>query len=146
MIERLSELAAVVSVIDPDAYATGTVNGDTIDMKNYEQLAFVLLVGTMAATSTLDYKIQGSAASDMSGAVDLTDKEIAQFTQAGGDSDKQAVITVSQDEATNQSVRYVRDVLTIATAASDAAAVALATTLYQPASNFDLASVEEIVN
>ena len=133
MIERLSEIAAVVSIIKPGRYAVSTENGNTIDMKNYEQLAFILSIGDMASTGTIDYKIQGSASSDMSNPVDLTGKKIA-------------VITVSQDEVTNQSVRYIRDLLTIAAAASFAGAVALATTRYQPASDFDLATVVQNVN
>lgn len=144
--ERLSEKVAVVSVIDPDAYAASTVNGDVIDMQDYEQVMFILQVGTLGSGASVSLTIKGDTTSGGSFTTTITGKVTANLTQAGSDSDKQAIITVTQDEVTNQGLRYLREDLLIQNATSDVGTIALGTTRYGPASNFDLASVDEIIN
>jgi len=146
MTQRLSENVAVVATIDPDAYSAAAYNSDAVDMANMDRVMFIVQVGTMASTSTVDFKLQGDTASGFSSPVDLTGKAITQLTEAGADSDKQAIVEVTGDEVLAQGLRYVRGVMTVATAASDAGVIALGQSLrYQPAENFDLASVDEIV-
>ena len=119
--ERLSEALAIVACI-------------------------IVQVGTMASTSTLDFKVQEGLESDMSDAADLSGKSITQLTQAGTDSDKQAIVEVTAEEVAAAGGRYIWGVMTIAAAASDSGMVAIAdSSRFSPASEYDLASVDEIV-
>ena len=141
--QKLSEQLAVVACIDPDAYSTGTQGSDSIDMLYHERVMFIVMVGDLGTNGTVDFKVQESA--DGSTWYDLSGKSITQLTDAGTDDDKQAIVEVATSEMT-AGRRYLRGVLTIGTAASDAGVVAIAdSSRYQPASDFDLASVDEIV-
>jgi hypothetical protein len=145
--EQLSQKLAVVSCIDPDAIAAGSVNGDAVDMSKFNRVLYVVMSGDLGVSATLDYKLQGSP-NGSTGWTDLAGKAITQLTQAGGDSDKQALIEITAEELHGYSsaYRYVRDVLTVGVATSEAGAVALAScSRIHPASDDDLASVDEIV-
>jgi hypothetical protein len=145
--ENLSQQLAVVSCIDPDAYGAGAVNGDAVDLSKFNRVLFVVMVGDLGTNATVDYKLQGSP-DGSTGWTDLAGKAITQLTQAGTDSDKQALVEITAEELHGYSgtYRYVRDVLTVGTAASDCGAVALAgVPRFHPASDDDLASVDEIV-
>lgn len=142
---RLSEQLAVVATIDPDEYSAGATNTDIIDMRYHRRVIFVVMVGTLGTNATVDFKVQEGAASDMSDAADLSGKAITQLTQAGTDADKQAIVEVAAEEMTSGD-RYLRGTLTVATAACDAGVIAVADCArYLPASDYDLASVDEIV-
>lgn len=144
--QRLSEQLAVVACIDPDAYGTGATNSDIIDMRYHDRVMFILQAGTLGSSGTLDFKVQEGAAANMSDAADLSGKSITQLTQAGTDADKQAIVEVTAAEVKTAGGRYVRGVMTVGTAGSDAGLIALADcTRRVPASELDLASVDEIV-
>lgn len=141
--QLLTERFAVVAAIDPDAYATGTQGTDSIDMLYRDRVAFIVMAGTLGTNATIDFKVQESA--DGSTWSDLSGKAITQLTDAGTDDDKQAIVEVAADEMSSGK-RYLRGVLTVGTAASDAAVIAVAGDhRYEPASDYDLASVDEIV-
>lgn len=146
MTQRISEEVAVVATIDPDAYSAAAYNSDAVDMALMDRVMFVVMAGTLGASATIDFKVQGDTTSGFSSPVDLTGKAITQLTQAGSDDDKQAIVEVTGDEVLHQGLRYVRGVLTIGTAASDAGLIALGKALrYQPAENYDLSTVDEII-
>jgi hypothetical protein len=70
---------------------------------------------------------------------------ITQLTDAGTDSDKQAVVVVKQPDLT-VGYRYIRATMTVGTATSDSGALGLGMyPTFGPASDYDLASVDEIV-
>lgn len=143
--KKLSEAVAVVACIDPDAYGTGVQTSDWVDMADFERIMFVVQAGTLASTATLDFKVQQSADSSGSNPADISGKAITQLTEAGTDSDKQAIVEVRQDELT-AGYRYVAGVMTLGAAGGDAGVLALAgNPTYGPASGYDLASVDEIV-
>ncbi len=143
---RLSERLALVACIDPDAYGTGAVNSDVIDMLQHRRILFVVMAGDIASTGKLDFAVYGDTASNGSFATLITGKSITQLTQAGTDSDKQAIVEVSSEEVQAQGKRYIRGVMTFTTAGGDAGMVAVAgDSRYQPNNVFDLASVDEIV-
>ena len=145
MSERISEKVAVVGIIDPDAYTAATYLTAAIEMSLLDRVAFIVQVGTMATNSTVDFSVTASATSGGS-YVALTGKAITQLTEAGTDSDKQAIVEVTGDEVLAQGYRYIKGSLVVATAASDAGVIALGSSLrYQPAENYDLTSVDEIV-
>ena len=139
-----SEQWAVVGVIDPDANGAAAYDSDEVDMSLWSRIVAVVQTGTMASTSTVDFKLQDATSSGGSFS-DISGKAITQLTEAGTDSDKQAIINLRFDELQSDG-RYVKAVMTVATAASDSSAILLGLPRYYPASENDIASVDEIVN
>jgi len=144
-----SEAAALVAVIDPDAYAAATTVSDYADMGKFERIMFIISVGEMAATATLDAVIKQATTSAGAGAKNLTtSKAITQLTQAGTDSDKQVIINVLAEDL-DMANNFDQGAISVtgAVAASDYGVVALGfNPRYAPASDNDLASVDEIVS
>jgi hypothetical protein len=142
---RADQAVAVVACTDPDAYTTSTITDDIIDMMKFEQVMFVVMAGTLGSSATVDFQVYQSTASNMSPEVVISGAAITQLTEAGTDSDKQAVVVVKQSDLT-AGYRYIRGTLTVATATSDAGMLALGMyPTFGPASDYDLASVDEIV-
>ena len=144
-----SEVAAVVATIDPDAYTAATTVSDYADMGKFERVMFILQVGTMATNATLDAVVKQATDSSGTGAKNLTtSKAITQLTQAGSDSDKQVIINVlAEDLDMDNNFDHVALSVTGAAAASDYGVVALGFNPKNgPASDNDLASVDEIVS
>ena len=143
--ERATELFAVVGKIDPDAYSASTELTEAIDCSYWDQLVFTVMAGTLGSSATLDFKVTSSATSggtytDVSGAA------ITQLTQAGTDSDKVAIVVLDTTHIATLGKRFVKGSLTIATAASDAGVVVYGfRSRYLPATQYDLAAVDEIV-
>src|SRR5262245_21832054 len=95
--KHFSQQVAIVSCIDPDAYAAGTVNGDAVDMSKFRRILFIVMAGDLGASATLNYKLQGSI-DGSTGWTDLSGKAITALTQAGSDSDKQALLEITSEE------------------------------------------------
>ncbi len=143
--QKITEALAVVACIDPDAYGTGAQTSDWIDMSKFERVAFIVQAGTLGSSATLDFKVQQSKASNGSSPVDISGKAIAQLTEAGTDSDKQVVVSVEASELSD-GYRYIAGLMTVGVASSDAGVVAVAMNPnYGPVSDYDLASVAELV-
>ena len=144
---RPSEQAAVVAVIDPDVYTTGSQTSDWVDMSKFDSIQAICLVGTLGAGSTVNFKLQEATSATGAGAADLIGKAITALTATGTDSDKQAIINLRADELTVSSAdRYVAGVLTIAGGTTDTAAIITGhAPRHGPASANDLSSVAEIV-
>lgn len=139
-----SDRARIAGVIDPDAYAAGTYTTGWVSMADYNSILAIVAVGTMASTSTVDAKIEEAKDSSGTDAQDLTGKAITQLTEAGTDSDKQALINVRSEELTDL-FTHVRLSMTVATAASDAGGLVLGfDARYEPET--DATSVDEIVS
>lgn len=140
-----SEYAAVIGVIDPDANTAAAYDSDEIDMSKFDNIQAIVLAGALGSSATLDFKLQSATTSGGSFS-DITGKAITQLTQAGSDSDKQAVINLRAEELT-EGHRYVKAVMTVGTATSDSAAIVLGQCArHAPASDNDIASVDEIVS
>lgn len=142
-----SERAAIVGVIDPDVTAAGAVSTGWVAAKDFLNFMAIVFAGTLGSSATLDAKIEQATDSSGTGAKDVTGKAITQMTQAGTDSDKQAVINVKQaDLDIANSFTHLRLTVTVATASSDAGAVLLGfDPTYGSASDYDAATVDEIV-
>jgi hypothetical protein len=143
-----SEVAAVLGTIDPDAYGASTVVTDYADMAKFESLFFIISVGTMAASSTLDAVVKQDVAATGSAKNLTTSKAITQLTQAGTDSDKQVVINVRAEDL-DMANGFSICALSVTTAvdAVDYGVVVLGfNPRYSPASDNDIASVDEIVS
>jgi hypothetical protein len=138
-----SDRARIAGVIDPDAYSASTVTSGWVSMATYNRIMAIVFAGTLGASATLDAKIEEATDGSGTGAQDLANKDITQLTQAGTDSDKQAIINVRADELSS-GYTHVRLSMTIGTAASDAGGVILGfEARYEPAT--DATSVDEIV-
>lgn len=145
MATLFTEKVAVLGAIDPDAYGTGTQGTGYIDMKQFDQVAFVVQVGTLGTNATVDFKLQEAKNASGLDLQDLTGKVITQLTQVGTDDDKQVIVVVKAPELSD-GYRYVRGLMTISVAAVDANVVVLgADPRYMPASDFDVSTVAEIV-
>lgn len=143
-----TEVAAIVGVIDPDANVAGALSSAYVDMSKFNQLMAIVMAGTLGVAATLDAKIEQATDSSGTGVKDVTGKAITQLTQAGTDSDKQAAINLRAEELDiDNGFSFARLTMTTAVATSDSGAVVIGFgASYGPASDFDLASVDEIVN
>ena len=144
---KASELAGVVGVIDPDAYAAGTYTSGWVDAGAFQQFIAIVQAGTLGTGATLDAKIEQATDALGTGAKDVAGKAITQLTQAGGDSDKQAVIALNPGELDlANDYTHFRVSITIGSAASDAGAVVLGLNPRTGvAADNDAATVAEIV-
>jgi hypothetical protein len=141
----LSDRLAPAATIDPQTQTAGALNSDAVDMQDGHRALFILMLGAITATGTMDMKLQGSA-DGSTGWGDITGKAITQLTDADGD--KQVMIEITDEElvAANAAYRYVRAVVTNATADALMSLIALLADLrYGPASDHSLASVDETV-
>lgn len=141
-----SNEAVLAGIIDPDAYAASTVTSGWVSLVTYEAIQAIVMAGTLGASATLDAKLEQASDSGGTGAKDITGKAITQLTQAGTDSDKQAIINCRSDELdVANSFTHVRLSMTIGTAASDAGGLILGHyARYQPAT--DATTVDEVVS
>lgn len=142
-----SDRAAVVASIDPDAYAAATYESGWVDMGMFGTIMSIIQAGDLGASGTVDAKIEQATDSSGTGAKDVTGKAITQLTQAGGDSNKQAIINCRADDLDiANDFSHVRLSVTIAAAACDLGAVVLAMDArHGSASDNDNAAVAEIV-
>lgn len=147
MNNHFSDAVAVVDVIDPDAYVASTVTTAYLDAQNFNAFAAIVQAGTLGASATLDAKIEQAQDSGGTGVKDLTGAAITQLTQAGTDSDKQAIIQFRpEDLDLANNFNFFRLSMTVAVATSDAGAVVLGySPRSAPASGSDATSVDEIV-
>lgn len=141
-----SDRARLVGVIDPDAYAASTVTTGWIEAKDYASFLAVVSAGDLGASATLDAKLEQAQDSGGTGAKNITGKSIAQLTQAGTDSNKQALINLRPEELdTDNKFTHFRLSMTVAVATSDAGGFVLGfDARYEPGA--DLAAVDEIVS
>ncbi|WP_022699298.1 hypothetical protein [Euryhalocaulis caribicus] len=140
-----SDRAAVAGVIDPDAYTAGDNSTDWISAADFHNFLAMVLVGDIASSGTVDAKIEEATDGSGSGAQDLDGKAITQLTQAGSDSNKQALINLRPEDL-SEGFTHFRLTITGATAAADHGGVVLGfDPLYGKASDADLASVDQIV-
>lgn len=142
-----TDQAAVVGVIDPDAYTAATYTTDWIDAAEFLNFMAIIKVGAFAATSTIDAKLEQAVDNAGTDSKDVTDKAITQLTQADGDDDKQSVINLkSSDLDANGAFTHFRLSVTVAAAAADMDATVLGLDpRFGPASDHDASTVDEIV-
>ena len=143
-----SEKVAITGTIDPDITVASTVVSDYMDMGQFESAMAIIMAGTLGSSATLDAKLVQATDSSGTSVKDITGAAITQLTEAGTGSDKQAIIGCrAEDLDMDNDFTHVAISMTIATATSDAAAILLGiNSRSQPASDFDLSTVDEIVN
>lgn len=117
-----SEGIDVLAAVDPDAYSAAAVSSGYGDLSDYEGLMAIGLVGDMVTNAKFDLALHSATAA--TGGALVTGKAITQLTEAGSDSNKQAVINLRRDEVT-EGHRYVKMVRTLTTAGADSASLLL---------------------
>lgn len=142
-----SERAAVLATIDPDVTTASTVVSDYCDMSKFGRVMAILLAGTLGSSATLNAKLVQATDASGTSVKDITGKAITELTEAGTDSDKQAIINCMAEELDVEGgFTHVALSVTVAVATSDIGAVVLGfDARHEPASDNDLASVDEIV-
>lgn len=144
----MHEDVVVLATVDPDVLTATTHDSDWVDMADFSEALVVVMAGTLGSSATFDAAVRQATDSSGTGAKAITGKAITQLTQAGTDqSDTQAVIRVRGDDLdVANGFRYISVRLTVGTASSDGGAVILGRhARYNPGSDYDLASVAEIV-
>lgn len=141
-----SDQAVLAGIIDPDAYGASTVTSGWVSMVTFGAIQAIVMAGTLGSSATLDAKLEQASDGSGTGAKDITGKAITQLTQAGTDSDKQAIINCRADELdVDNGFTHVRLSMTVGTATSDAGGLVLGHfARYAPAA--DIAAVDEVVD
>jgi len=142
-----SDRLAIVAAINPVSQAAGAVSTSWISMQNWRSVMAIVQAGVLGASATLDAKLEQATSAAGAGAKDIAGKLVTQLTQAGADSNKQAIVNLRQVELDfANGYSHVRLTLTVGTQASLVSAVLLGLDArYNPASDSDAASVDEIV-
>jgi hypothetical protein len=125
-----SELIAIAALNVPGAKVAGASSSGYVDASRYGRLMAIIATGTLGASATLDAKLQMA---------------LVQIVKASGDS-KTAVINLDTSSKV-LTKRYVKLVLTVATATSDATGLLLGIDpKYAPASADNPAANVQIVS
>lgn len=141
-----SEVAAVVGVIDPDAYTASTYATGYIPLKNFRRFMAIVQVGTLGTAAVVNAKLIAYTDGSGTGPFDVPGAAITPLTQAGTDADKQAIINFDPAKLAGTAYTHFTLSVTNTVEAMDASAVVLGfDPLYAPASGSDLAAVDEIV-
>lgn len=142
-----TEECAVVGVIDPDAYAANTYLTAFVEVSKFRRFMAVIMAGDLGSSATLDAKLQRATDAAGSGAEDISGAAITQLTQAGSDSNKQAIINYETQQEEGNAKRFIGLSVTVGTATSDVGALLFGfDPFFAPASDADAASVDEIVS
>ncbi len=146
-ISQINERLALIGTIDPDAYSANTYTSDEINMADFKRVVFILSVGELGSSATVDFEINGGASSNPGSLATLvTGKDATQLTQAGSDSDKQVIIEVSAEEAAAQGLQYLEAEVIVGTAACDLGLIVLGEPEhYSDTAGLDLATVAEVI-
>lgn len=97
----------------PVSQGAGTVNGAGINVQGVDEALIHLILGTLAASATIDVKVQDS--DDNSTFTDITGAVFAQKTQAAGDGGKEFVGRIN---LAGQVKKFIRVVSVVAVAAA----------------------------
>ena len=141
----LSESLAVIGVIDPKSYDAETVYTTAIEMNRVNQLIAIVSIGAVAGSGTVDFALQQSLTSG--GSYTTIDDGVTpkSMTTVTSDDNKQVIISLDASEI-GTAKPFVKGNLTVAVAAAVVGVVILGSTArYDPASEFDLSSVIEII-
>lgn len=149
-----TEVASIVATVDPDAYGPGVYYSDYVDMGDWHAVMAVVCAGTISTNGTVDAALLQSTSAAGAGETTIAGKSITTLTQAGTDSDKQAIINLRPDELDiDGGYRYVRLRITTDETASPSAAVNDISAVIMgvwprngTAESQDLASVDEIID
>lgn len=143
---KASEQAAILGAINPSSQAAGAATSSWVSVAQFQKLLAVIQTGTLGAGATVDAKIQQATDNAGTGAKDVANKAITQIVKATGDNQQAEINLDAQDLDVEGGFGFVQLSVTVGTAASETAALLLGfNPRFAPASDFDAASVAEIV-
>ena len=134
---------AVAGAIDPQLVDNASATSDWVSLRDFDYVVFVLNVG--ATDITVDAKIQSADDSSGTNAADITSLAITQL--GATDDNKQAVLVVRKDQLAAGDT-HAAIVVTVGDGTTGAYVSAVCLGFvgdYGPASQYDVASVAEIV-
>jgi len=140
-----SDKITVLTRIDPDALAPATASSAYVYAGGYNQILAIVQVGDITATGTVDAKLRQATDAAGTGVKDITGALITQFTAAGTDSDKMALINLDPNKLdVAGGFDFVKLDITTATAAAEIAGLVLGVhARYGPGAH--VAAVDEVV-
>jgi hypothetical protein len=143
-----TERAALVGSISPGAKTAAAYTTGYIAMKDFGRFMAIVAAGALGASATLDAKLTAYTSDAGANAYDIPGAAITQLTQAGTDSDKQAIINLNVDTlAGSPQYTHLRLTMTVGTATSGASAVVLGfDPRHAPADDNDASTVDSIVS
>ena len=113
-----SQRVALAGVINPQSATTVKATG-WVDVSQYENLLAVVNVGSISAGGTVDAKLRQAQDNTGTGVKDVAGFAITQLTQAGGNSNEQAMINLNAASLdTNNGFTFVELTITPGTAAA----------------------------
>lgn len=119
MFQSFADTINIVQEVDPQSDTSTVRNGTSLDMTGWEGVFFILNIGAMTATGTVDFKVQSAAATSFGTPHDISGAALTQVLAASGGSKFYTIDVKAQTMLAAQSGdRYMRCVLTPATAAS----------------------------
>lgn len=144
--QTCKERMAIGDPIDPASKSANTYTSGSIDMSKFRRAIFILSVGSMAASSTVDATLHESADDSTFGAMSGgSGNSITQLTQAGSDSNKIVTIEVRSDQLSSGK-RYVRLSVVVAVDAVLLCVIPIGMDpIYSPANSLNNAAVDEQV-
>ena len=97
---RVSERMYPLITRDPDSYTNAVYNDAHVSCRDYHRLWFVMQVGDMVGTSTINVQLyQATQVADAGGDTKvIAGKAITQLDQAAGDGDQIVCIEVQSEE------------------------------------------------
>ena len=149
MSERLAQRVAVVGMIDPmGVLASSTTTCDIIDAKLYDSLMFVLALGDISSSGQVTMTVyKGASATAAKITSTVTTADTLSVSTGATDADKQQIIDVdvSKEGKRYYKARVVANAQTTTGACFAAMVVLGSKTRFHPASDNDLASVDQII-
>lgn len=144
--QKVSEGLALVDTYDPASVAASTITTPSwIPVANHHRFMVKITTGVLGASATVDAKVRQAQDSSGTGAKDITNKAITQIVKATGDN-KQAFINFMSDDLDQANAfGFVQVSLTVGTAASIVGIDLYALSRFEPADQFNKASVVQIV-
>lgn len=142
-----TERFAVVGQIVPASKAATTHATAAAPVSKFRRFCAIIQTGAYASGATLDAKLQRCTDASGTSPTDITGAAITQFTQAGTDTDKIAIINYDTQGEEGNAKNFIRLLVTVGTDAVLASALLLGVDPMQaPASNDDISAVDEIVS
>jgi hypothetical protein len=143
---KASEQIAVLGSVNPSSQAAGAAVSGWISVLQFQKFLALIMVGAIGAGGTVDAKIQQAQDASGTAAKDVTGKAITELVAAGGGNVQVAINLDGPELDTNNGFAYIQLSVTTAAAASLTAAAVLGfNPRFAPASDFNAASVAQIV-
>lgn len=140
-----SKRAPLVGVINPVSDDAGDSSTGWVSMADFDNIMAVIAAGAITSTGVLNAKLEQAQNSGGTGVKNITGKAITPLTQAGSDSNKQAIINCRSDELDMANgFTHVRLTITPSVAATVFVGLIFGfDARFQPAD--DLTSVDEVI-